>query len=288
MPTMPTSMWPTRHVRRHEAVARDHELLMQRLDRIEDSLLSLSTRLDDFTDAQMTSDRRMTSLSAQERVTTHDVQQSMQTRLDKLELLLFRTSLHDFAKLDEEIHCLRANSHDSAMPTQPDAEISPGQANIICTPPGLQTSPRCLKFDIFSDGSSPTIESEVGDIIPEVTLGAESTLTSRCKIISDRVRDQCCTLHGDDWQRRLDELIMANFHQEFLDCPQMPKTQLDRTSIRAAYDSHDRHYLWRMVCNKYHEGTGDPVSKSDAFLDVMKLVCNRWKEVCSCSKLETT
>ena len=36
--------------------------------------------------------------------------------------------------------------------------------------------------------------------------------------------------------------------------------------------------LWKAVVNKYHEGTGDPLSKSDLFHKVMSMIHDPWDQ----------
>ena len=50
------------------------------------------------------------------------------------------------------------------------------------------------------------------------------------------------------------------------------RTQMSRKEFDEKYGNMHRTDLWKLVVANYHENTGDPMSKSDAFLEVMHTI----------------
>ena len=64
--------------------------------------------------------------------------------------------------------------------------------------------------------------------------------------------------------------VSGNMYRLFLDNPGI-HVFYERT-IRQLYDSLDQQWIWNRMCQRYHNATGDPCSKSDTFLSVMSII----------------
>ena len=84
----PPGLWPARGEKRHVAVARDMTALRQRLDDIDAALVNMHGKLDSLVNAQLDNPKRHANV---------------ETRLTRVELLLFQTSLKDFEIWDEHL-----------------------------------------------------------------------------------------------------------------------------------------------------------------------------------------
>ena len=69
------------------------------------------------------------------------------------------------------------------------------------------------------------------------------------------------------------EVHLLNKYRNILSaCPQWPKTALSREEFETHYGRMHRTHLWQRACNLFHGGTGDPLSKSDTYLRMFRLV----------------
>ena len=88
-------------------------------------------------------------------------------------------------------------------------------------------------------------------------------------------------LRDDNNEAQYIELVLNTFQQHILDCkstfPNPNKTKLSRSECEQRFECMHRYSLWRKVCDKFHNGTGDPLSKTDAFLELMYKLHKLWQ-----------
>ena len=143
MAALTSSVWSARSEKRHDAIARDRDVVLARLDSIELAISQILARLDDtFNQAQQLTLRPE---GVQGDCPSVKVVSELQGRIERMELLLFHTSLDQFAVLDDEIKQVLPQLRDKRSleaPSQPDCEPSPSKAlggmyGLIGQPPGL-------------------------------------------------------------------------------------------------------------------------------------------------------
>ena len=160
-----TSVWSARHAKRHAAVTRDMENICHRLDSIESSIAMLSAKFDsmyvDGTNTQVPTVGDCVETS------------SFSQRLDRLEILLFRTSVEDFSTIDKEIAQLMPRVLPATKVLERDVQ-SP-----LLSPPGLAVACPISSEEVESSnsgasttGTGTTGEHEMFDIF-DVKCDAE-------------------------------------------------------------------------------------------------------------------
>ena len=147
--------WTVRNHKRHVALSRDMEKINSRLTSIEESLTTISSIMATFRNVQGSSDKYETDVNIKD----------LSHRLERMEILLLRTSVADFSILDSEIRHLlpKTMAADKHSDSEPEIEQSP------LKPPGLDIvdyrdinsrpnskditgfTPKCLSFDISVD-----------------------------------------------------------------------------------------------------------------------------------------
>jgi len=98
------------------------------------------------------------------------------------------------------------------------------------------------------------------------------SLLKKCTGIAQQVCSEVRQMQEKGEQHELEKLIIDKFGSILSSCPTSPRTKLDREEIRRRYDRHDRHWVWSLVCRTFHNSTGDPESKSDAFIEIMHIL----------------
>ena len=111
----PPSLWPARHGRRDAAIARDRARVEDRFASLDRTLAVLSTKVDRLFEVWSQRNNAKT-----EHCCSFD---SLATRIERIEILLMRTSLTDFKTLDTEIQAMLPKLQDRH--SQPDPEASP-------------------------------------------------------------------------------------------------------------------------------------------------------------------
>ncbi|CAE8625239.1 unnamed protein product [Polarella glacialis] len=198
------SSWPMRNEHRHVAVARDFNILISRLDNRESAIAVMTSKLENLHHELLpkinASDecKDIPCLSRQ----VHDVS----GRIDRMEFLLFRSSLQDFAKLDEEITALLPRLQDQLLQERPDFEPSPERPSTLRSdPPGLEVpadaNPKmCLRSDISDDAVSD-LDGESGgsNSVPDEFGSFQRVLESLVAFQgSPSVSDYPCV--GETWK----------------------------------------------------------------------------------------
>eukprot|EP00930_Biecheleria_cincta_P082318 TRINITY_DN72074_c0_g1_i1.p1 TRINITY_DN72074_c0_g1~~TRINITY_DN72074_c0_g1_i1.p1 ORF type:complete len:263 (-),score=43.36 TRINITY_DN72074_c0_g1_i1:130-918(-) len=95
------------------AASRDHYEVLQRLDNLESVVSSLTKRIDGICN-QLSRPAASAALG------------DLTQRVDRMELLLFRTSIHDFAAIDAELAKVRKASGLEAYPHPPSRQLGSG------------------------------------------------------------------------------------------------------------------------------------------------------------------
>ena len=181
-----------------------------------------------------------------------------------MEVRLFVHLLPVSEKLMKRIKETTVNLH---RPCQPESEMSPDSKTNLFTdlsPDADALHAKCLHFDIHSNAE----DSAESDCIVE-----------RCKDITIDIEDKLRAAVASCKHAQIKELILTHYDDLFKECPSMPRTQEQREVIRRNYQNHDRHWLWAFVTREYHDSTGDPTSKSDAFLEVMYVIISTVKRM---------
>ena len=139
------SMWPTRQRRRDAAIARDRARVEARFADLEKSVANIDAKIDRLL-ARTTCPPPGLPLVHDR---NHDID-DIGTRLDRLEILLFRTSLPDFHMLDEKMTNMMAEvKPDCAV--EPEAENTPEKPKVETDVVDPSIMPNALQFDIFSE-----------------------------------------------------------------------------------------------------------------------------------------
>jgi hypothetical protein len=136
------SAWPVRNERRQAAVSRDMNKVEARLLRIESSLELISGKLRDV--CNIIQNDMPTSKQLMAPMETCD---PLESRIDKLELLLLRTSLEDFRTLDRDIIKFMPRIVESAS-IEPDFEAYPVNLPIPNDNTEYGACNKCLYFEI--------------------------------------------------------------------------------------------------------------------------------------------
>ena len=224
-----TSSWPVRTQRRHEAtLAFNSEVLstlaqiVNRLDKIErimeakcplaeEALPPPSQKLDALSHNPHAS--RVTHQEGMgDCLSVHGGADDMTTRIDRLELLLFKMPMQDFTELDEKIKKLMPRSesrsilaHTTTCIPQPEIEQSPEKQHPQKAERSYPQASRCLHFDIHSE---PELEEE--------KLAGADRLDAVCK--EEDITTETISLDGD-W-RSLPKDSWDALHNKFLDAKQ--------------------------------------------------------------------
>ena len=140
-----TSSWPVRNQRMHEAALALHYDVVKQLSEISIRLSGIEdriSRLEAHTDAKFDN---------------YDPGNTT-ARLDRLEILLFRTHVEDFGPIDEEMKKLLPQTQDVAtlyQEAEPEQEASPLKPSSSAENPSGHLAPtKCALFDISSDVSA--------------------------------------------------------------------------------------------------------------------------------------
>ena len=119
-----------RSLKRHDAVTRDNTAILARLDNIENLMITLMSKFDKV---------------------DHRPQPDDSSRIDRLELLLFRSTISDFSAIDAELASVKCGQ---ATRAEHESSLLDSSISTICT----STSCSPMLFDIFDAGSN--IENE--------------------------------------------------------------------------------------------------------------------------------
>ena len=138
------------------------------------------------------------------------------------------------------------------------------------------TMPPTLNFDAYeSIDEKVDADGDAANIFPASCTSDPNDsgyILGDCVEIALATRGQAVALQAEHKHDELAELVFNKFGNVLESCPQFPKTKLKRDEIREMYSNHDRHFLWSRACCKWHNGTGDPESKSDVFLKAMFII----------------
>ncbi|CAK0805748.1 unnamed protein product [Prorocentrum cordatum] len=94
MPMAVPSVWQAQHAKRHEAVVRVAKMVNQRFDRIESTVSATVSKID------MLTKKIVVSSEIEVRTPSTHSELSLETRINRIELLLYRTPVADFQHID--------------------------------------------------------------------------------------------------------------------------------------------------------------------------------------------
>ena len=69
-----------------------------------------------------------------------------------------------------------------------------------------------------------------------------------------------------------DSILWDTFGGILAECPERPRTALNRDRFKEKYGNINGKSFWYDVTRKLHNGTGDPLCKSDLFLELMAMI----------------
>lgn len=78
--------------------------------------------------------------------------------------------------------------------------------------------------------------------------------------------------------RQYKELICKHFGYNFSQYAKCERTSLTRHQFEIQYDPMHRSTIWKLLCEEYDRGTGDPLCKADSFLQLARLAYDLWHE----------
>ena len=269
------SSWPIRNQRRHSAIAEFNAGLMSSLQDLhvkvennainmrilQTSITDLSEKVDGFTAKSATA----LSSNANE---LHF--KELAQRVSGMELLLFGSSLEDFQNvIDKRINqatCISSQSAtDTCVNNEPEAERSPCKAAgpYHEEPNGANNAPiPCPHFDISDEKCSADEELSIVDPL------------ARCEELLLKFKSSLVSLPLQERSTKYQDLITKEFDAVFALFPRRPdvRTAITDNEFKKKYNMMHKSPLWFAVTRKYHAGTGDPMSKSDSFLNVMDMI----------------
>jgi len=76
---------------------------------------------------------------------------------------------------------------------------------------------------------------------------------------------------------KYEKLFFDAFEDVLNECPRQPRTTLKRQEFEHKYGNMHRSILWSRVVKQFHNATGDPLSKTDFFLDTMAVIDKMWR-----------
>jgi len=211
---------------------------------------------------------------------------NIQERVEKMELLLLRTSLKDFEILDRDILQLLPKLEDSIEEvTELENWRQQAQYPIlskplctvdlcaICCEDGSASCNRMGKDLQMANGS----ETGIGKELELIVVGMENEFQS-LRHLYDTVRAKQDLVTANEWQIYDDymNLIFAHFDGHINESLKDPQTSLNLRQFDKQENDFHRHRIWYQICDKYCAGSKDPLMKSDRFLMIAELVYYLW------------
>jgi len=215
---------------------------------------------------------------------------SIQSQLDRVTCLLF--NMPDIMAMDVAtklaITKVREDlsSECSSTPLQPEPEESP----IKLQGPGLCSKNNShdevndkLIFNIFeeepSDNTRRNLAATIHFDISDECSHADAEMSkldpvANCEQFLVKLQEHLATVPLTERREVYERAIITDFDDVFLQFPRYPSipTCITDKEFRKKYGAMHKTSLWRSITRKYHASTGDPMSKSDAFLQVMHRV----------------
>ena len=217
-----------------------------------------------------------------------NVASELSTRMDRMELLLFRTSLEDLQCIDKEIEQLvpglQSSFSDELVPDtnkqlwkidemEPEVESSPSK------PPGLEASHfsatphenqklHCPCFDIFSE--------------PDENVNQEHFMYT-LQVQVQELRAKQLELEVDNppyansgYYEQYVELVSEKLKDKFEQYAQQPATDMTDKEFQKYFSPMHRHRVWSQLCKRFCKNTCDPMLKSELFLQLALDVDKLW------------
>ena len=75
-----------------------------------------------------------------------------------------------------------------------------------------------------------------------------------------------------------ENLVKNHFGQKFIESCSNSKTELTRSQFEEKYEPLHRSRIWKALCKEYCGQTGDPLAKSDRFLELAHLAYFLWHD----------
>ena len=211
---------------------------------------------------------------------------NIQERVEKMELLLLRTSLKDFEILDRDIVKLLPKLEESI---EEDIELENWRQQVQYP---ILPKPLCpVAFcDICNgDGSASCIrmgndlnmasdcKCVIGEELELIIVGMECEFQT-LRHLYDTVRATQDLVTANEWQIYDDymNLIFAHFDGHINESMKDPQTSLNLRQFDKQENDFHRHRIWYQICDKYCGGSKDPLMKSDRFLLIAELVYCVW------------
>ena len=212
----------------HAANVLGRDAVNKRFDHLEEAVPILFSRLDIIMDNFEANANQAEDFDALDR------------RVLKIEMLLMRTSLEEFRRIDEYIlECLpKCASLQSSFDEQLEAERLLENLNTV-------TNPK-VPLDL---------QDELSFMVLKGSLNCKSEMSKQ--LLSSGKND-------DFWH----DVIYSTIAEEITKAHQQPPTTLLDVEIEEKYPGMIQSELWSKVCNKYWKGTKDGTWPSDAFLEI--------------------
>ena len=100
----------------------------------------------------------------------------------------------------------------------------------------------------------------------------EQSLPICCNWIIASIGEEIAELRTQNRHDEFEKLMLNRSASFFEACPRRPTVKLSRNEFEEQFGNTHRSNLWSKVCQRYHGGTSDPLSKNIAFLYVMHAI----------------
>jgi len=200
----------------------------------------------------------------------------LQERLQRIEDLLF---LADVTQIDDAIrkilHSACTSTNSTCAHAEPEVEQTPTKHVRGLDVP--QSSGKQLMFNIYDDTEYLCQVGIQTDLC--CSFVDHEDPVAKCLSIAQELRQQGEQLqipianNGEEFV----ELVLDKFGDLLEAAPLEPQTKISRDSFAELYDNMHREAHWNQVVKRYHNGTGDPESKSDVFIELMNVIHCLWK-----------
>ena len=262
------SAWPPRQLRREAAIARDRAQTDERFKSLEGKVVSMDAKLDEIQKKIAMVISRLdgdSTMPAMYPPGLHEGHFGMLIqRVDRLEAIL---TLDPPSQLEPSVSkvldalLLERIDENSAPRQEPDAENTPEkQRNINMFDQA--------NFEAYDDIDAQHCDVDGGEKSRHEISDALPSLVAQAQLIADEIRTEGQMKLVDQKFGEYVDFVCARFREIIATCPREPLTKLTRTDFEEKYMDMHRHSVWKRICQEHFEGTGDPLSKSDALLDL--------------------
>lgn len=208
-------------------------------------------------------------------------------RIDRLETLLLCNPRFG-PEVDTVLSALLAKESHG----EPDRELSPVkeciEQDIASPPPSPMPGPK-LNFDDYSEAGEKSAEvnhsclafdfAQVSDLRTCVDPGAdEIDPLQKARQIAKAVRQEAAQIQQEQKFDEYSDFIEEQFGCLIASIPKRPHTKLSREAFEKKYGDIHRHFVWKSMCRKHFNETGDPLAKPDLILDIAAVIHSLWQQ----------